>query len=151
MNYYVLSIGNMKKFYENEIVKNYQKRLKNKLIIKEYVSNYPSGDVRKKDESTKLLSMVPLKSKMILLDQKGENYSSEELANILSKWRNEGFNKASFIIGGADGVTEEVFKSVDKIISFGRMTWPHIMARLMLIEQIYRSETIEIGHPYHRN
>ena len=151
MNYYVLSIGNMKKFHENEIVKNYQKRLKNKLFIKEYVSNYPSGDVKKKDESKKLLSMVPLKSKIILLDQKGENYSSEELANILSKWRNEGFNKVSFIIGGADGVTEEVFNNTDKIISFGRMTWPHIMSRLMLIEQIYRSETIEIGHPYHRN
>tara|TARA_A100001011_G_scaffold124386_1_gene131301 strand:- start:597 stop:1052 length:456 start_codon:yes stop_codon:yes gene_type:complete len=150
MNYYILSIGNMKKSPENEIFNKYLKRLTHKLFLKEYVSHLPSGQARIKDECKNLLDMVNENSKLILLDERGENISSNGFSNILTKFRNESFNNIYFIIGGADGVTEEVFNKADKIFSFGRMTWPHILTRLMLIEQIYRSETIISGHPYHR-
>ena len=151
MNYYILSIGYMRKSPETEIFYNYSKRLTNKLFLKEYVSNLPSGQARIKDECKKLLDMVKNNnSKLILLDESGENISSNNFSKILMKFRNESFKNICFIIGGADGVTEEVFEKADKILSFGRMTWPHLLTRLMLIEQIYRSETIINGHPYHR-
>ena len=70
---------------------------------------------------------------------------------LINNWKNQGCNNISFIIGGADGVDENVFSKADHILSFGKLTWPHILIRVMLVEQIYRAETIEIGHPYHRN
>ena len=82
MNYYILSIGNIKKQPESEIYSNYSKRLKHKLVLKEYVSRLPSGKARKSDESKNLIKMLEGKGKAILLDERGENISSIEFCSL---------------------------------------------------------------------
>ena len=70
---------------------------------------------------------------------------------MLFNWGNNGHNKVNFIIGGANGVVKELKENVDMILSFSKMTFPHILARIILLEQIYRAETIALKHPYHKN
>ena len=85
-----------------------------------------------------------------MLDEKGKNLSSEELAAHLGRWRDDGMREARFVLGAADGHTEEERAEADLLLAFGKATWPHLMARAMLAEQLYRATTILAGHPYHR-
>jgi 23S rRNA (pseudouridine1915-N3)-methyltransferase len=86
----------------------------------------------------------------ILLDEKGESLPSLELAKRLERWRDEGRREARFLIGGADGLTDADRASADLLLSFGRATWPHLLARAMLAEQLWRATSILANHPYHR-
>ncbi|WP_085219584.1 23S rRNA (pseudouridine(1915)-N(3))-methyltransferase RlmH [Allosphingosinicella indica] len=86
----------------------------------------------------------------VLLDEKGEQLSSMELAAKLEQWRDGGRREARFLIGAADGFKELDRASADLLIAFGRATWPHLMARAMLAEQLYRATSILANHPYHR-
>lgn len=86
----------------------------------------------------------------VLLDERGRDLSSEELAAILGRWRDEGVREARFVIGAADGHDDGARASADLLLAFGRATWPHLLARAMLAEQLYRATTILAGHPYHR-
>ena len=106
---------------------------------------------KRQDESEKLLSMIKNNGKKILLDQNGQNLNSDEFSSMLFNWGNNGHNKVNFIIGGANGVVKELKENVDMILSFSKMTFPHILARIILLEQIYRAETIALKHPYHKN
>lgn len=90
-------------------------------------------------------------SRVVVLDETGENLSSEALAARLSRWANEGVREARFVIGAADGHSDPERASADLLLAFGRATWPHLMARAMLIEQLYRATTILANHPYHRS
>ena len=83
-------------------------------------------------------------------DEKGKILSSFEFSKLISDWRNHGHNIINFLIGGADGVNENISKNVDLTISLSNMTFPHMLARIVLVEQIYRSETIINNHPYHK-
>lgn len=76
--------------------------------------------------------------------------SSVAFADLLSGWRDEGVREARFLIGAADGLSGEERASADLLLSFGSVTWPHLMVRAMLAEQLYRATTIVAGHPYHR-
>ena len=86
----------------------------------------------------------------VLLDETGRDLSSQELAALLARWRDEGVREARFSIGAADGHDEGERASADLMIAFGRATWPHLLVRAMLAEQLYRATTILAGHPYHR-
>ena len=86
----------------------------------------------------------------ILLDEKGEMLSSMELARKLEQWRDGGRREARFLIGGADGFSETERASADLLLAFGRATWPHLLARAMLAEQLFRATSILANHPYHR-
>ncbi|HEX8241655.1 MAG TPA: 23S rRNA (pseudouridine(1915)-N(3))-methyltransferase RlmH [Allosphingosinicella sp.] len=86
----------------------------------------------------------------ILLDEKGETLGSLDLAGRLERWRDEGRREARFLIGGADGFTDGDRASADLLLSFGRTTWPHLLARAMLAEQLWRATSILANHPYHR-
>ncbi|GMM91765.1 23S rRNA (pseudouridine(1915)-N(3))-methyltransferase RlmH [Qipengyuania sp. MTN3-11] len=86
----------------------------------------------------------------VLLDERGRNLSSEEFAAILSRWRDEGVREARFVLGAADGHPAEERDGADLLLAFGKATWPHLLARAMLAEQLYRATTIVAGHPYHR-
>jgi 23S rRNA (pseudouridine1915-N3)-methyltransferase len=86
----------------------------------------------------------------ILLDEKGEPLSSLDLARRLERWRDEGRREARFLIGGADGFGEGERASADLLLAFGRATWPHLLARAMLAEQLWRATSILANHPYHR-
>ena len=86
----------------------------------------------------------------VLLDEKGEMLSSMELARRLEQWRDAGRREARFLIGGADGFSDAERRSADLLLAFGRATWPHLLARAMLAEQLFRATSILANHPYHR-
>ena len=87
---------------------------------------------------------------MILLDETGESLSSTELAKKLERWRDDGVREARFMIGAADGFDDTARAKADLLLSFGRATWPHLLARTMLAEQLFRATSILANHPYHR-
>ena len=86
----------------------------------------------------------------ILLDEKGENLGSLAFARRLECWRDEGRREARFLIGGADGFGDAERSQADLLLSFGKATWPHLLARAMLAEQLFRATSILANHPYHR-
>lgn len=86
----------------------------------------------------------------ILLDEKGEQLGSIELARKLEHWRDGGRREARFLIGGADGFGDAEREAADLLLAFGRATWPHLLARAMLAEQLWRATSILANHPYHR-
>ena len=90
-------------------------------------------------------------SRTVLLDERGRQLSSEEFAALLGKWRDEGVRETRFLIGAADGHGDAARREADLLIAFGAMTWPHMMARAMLAEQLWRAVSILSGHPYHRS
>ena len=110
-----------------------------------------TGDALKEAEGKLLLKAVPVGAKKIVLDERGEEPSSRELAKKIAGWRDNGVPAIAFLIGGADGHSATVRDQADMVLSFGRMTLPHFLARVVLAEQIYRIKTILDGHPYHRD
>lgn len=92
--------------------------------------------------------LAPFRS--VLLDERGENLSSEKLAAVLGRWRDEGIRECRFVLGAADGHSAPARGGADLLLAFGRATWPHLLARAMLAEQLYRATSILAGHPYHR-
>ena len=87
----------------------------------------------------------------VLLDEHGQQLTSVQFAALLGKWRDEGVREARFVIGAADGHSAAARASADLLLGFGAMTWPHLMARALLAEQLYRATSILAGHPYHRS
>lgn len=86
----------------------------------------------------------------VLLDERGKQLSSEDFAALLGRWRDEGVREARFVLGAADGHSAEERAEADLLLAFGKATWPHLLARAMLLEQLYRATAILAGHPYHR-
>ena len=88
--------------------------------------------------------------KTVLLDEKGKAMGSEDFAHLLGRWRDDGVREARFALGAADGHSPEDRASADLLLAFGPATWPHLLARAMIMEQLYRAPSILAGHPYHR-
>jgi 23S rRNA (pseudouridine1915-N3)-methyltransferase len=93
---------------------------------------------------------MPANSVSIALDERGKAFSSAELAKKLEGWRDDGKREARFLIGAADGHREEQRVNADLLLSFGPATWPHLLVRAMLAEQLFRATSILANHPYHR-
>jgi 23S rRNA (pseudouridine1915-N3)-methyltransferase len=89
-------------------------------------------------------------TRVVMLDEKGENLPSRTLAERLGRWRDDGIRETRFLIGAADGFDDEARAGADLLLSFGRATWPHMLARAMLAEQLWRAASILANHPYHR-
>ncbi len=89
-------------------------------------------------------------SRTILFDEKGEQLSSTQIAELLGRWRDDGVSETRFCLGAADGFDDTDRVTADRLIAFGKATWPHMMARAMLAEQLYRATSILANHPYHR-
>jgi 23S rRNA (pseudouridine1915-N3)-methyltransferase len=102
------------------------------------------------EEAIALANLIPEGAVTIVLDSKGENLDSAAIAGEIRAWRDSGREAAAFVVGGADGLGEEVKRRADFTLSFGAATWPHQLVRIMLLEQLYRAATILSGHPYHR-
>lgn len=109
----------------------------------------PPGDSRA--EASALFRATPDDSRKILLDERGAEWASRQLAEKLARWRDDGVPCATFWIGGADGVSQSIKDNADEKLAFGRQTWPHRLVRVMIAEQIYRAVTILCGNPYHRD
>lgn len=153
----IIYIGNTKNNL-NGIYQDYTSRIKNikktiglKDIIFKEIKNSNKKNIReiKEEESIKLLNQRTNESLNILLDRKGKKIDSIKFSNLF--YEQSLINKnINFFIGGSNGLKEEYHKDFDKIISFGDLTWPHKMFKVMLLEQIYRSITIFNNHPYHK-
>jgi 23S rRNA (pseudouridine1915-N3)-methyltransferase len=87
----------------------------------------------------------------VLLDERGKPISSEEFAALLGRWRDDGVRETRFVLGAADGHGAAERDNADLLLAFGNMTWPHLLARAMLAEQLWRATSILAGHPYHRS
>jgi 23S rRNA (pseudouridine1915-N3)-methyltransferase len=148
----ILSIGKFRKSDPTqELFLEYQKRLNWKIELKELeLKGNLSGEILKIKEGELLLSKATQNSKIIALDEKGKMLSSVEFASAIKNYANQGISDLTFIIGGADGLSTELKQKADLILSFSKMTFPHLMIRSFLIEQIYRANTIINNHPYHR-
>ena len=104
------------------------------------------------EASAKLLAALDAHQGLIvLLDEGGENWTSRQFANRLAVWRDDGRGDALFVIGPADGLDDNIKERGNVTLSMGKMTWPHMMARIMLAEQLWRAISILSGHPYHRD
>ena len=100
-------------------------------------------------ESDTLLAKIPSSERVILLDEKGQQYSSKELAGRLSDWQSDGRDMC-FVIGGPDGVADTLRQRADTVWSLSLLTLPHGLVRVLLAEQLYRAWSLQTGHPYHR-
>ncbi|MBO6783245.1 MAG: 23S rRNA (pseudouridine(1915)-N(3))-methyltransferase RlmH [Alphaproteobacteria bacterium] len=101
-------------------------------------------------EADLLLQAVPDGAHAIALDEGGKQLTSEEFSALLGRLQDEGMRDLVFLIGGADGHGEAVRRRADQVLAFGRNTWPHMLVRGLLAEQVYRAQQILAGHPYHR-
>ncbi|MEM9433408.1 MAG: 23S rRNA (pseudouridine(1915)-N(3))-methyltransferase RlmH [Pseudomonadota bacterium] len=101
-------------------------------------------------EENLLLGSIPKGAKTCLLDERGKTLTSPNFADELGRWRDTGCQDLALLIGGADGFSLEFRENADLLLSFGAMVWPHMLARVMLSEQLYRASTILAGTPYHR-
>ncbi len=102
------------------------------------------------EEGKAILNAFPKDCQVVALDRIGEALGSEALALRLRHWQDGGVKNVGFAIGGAEGLDAAVLQSCQLRLSLGAMTWPHLLARVMLIEQLYRAHSIIAGHPYHR-
>lgn len=155
----VISIGQLKNNPILEIQRDYESRILNlsksvgikNLEIKELpISKKSSIKERQKEEAKIISQHIKQDNLNVFLDGKGENINSVDISQIISKSSFDGKDLV-FFIGGPDGFDEKIIKVANKIISFGRVTWPHKLIRIMLLEQLYRGITILNNHPYHRN
>jgi len=149
MLYIISTIGKAKNSDEDIITHKYLKRIKN-VELKQFEVKNNSPEKKREEEDLKLINATPKNGKLILLDEKGENLSSNDLAKIILNWRDNNITNINFAIGGAFGHGEKIKKTADRVIAFGQLTWPHQMVKMMIAEQIYRIETIIQGHPYHK-
>ena len=149
MKYRISIIGKIKNNDEDLITRKYLKRIKN-IELKQFEVKTKNKEKKLDEEAERLINSTPKNGKLVLLDEQGENLSSSDLAKLILNWSNNNITSVNFAIGGALGNGVRIKKTADKIISFGKLTWPHQMVKMMIAEQIYRIETIIQGHPYHK-
>ncbi len=149
---HILAMGKWKKGPEQSLFETYCARMRPAPILKELeVRKKLSGAQLKVAEAELLLGALPKGAVLVALDERGKTMSSRDFAGRLETWQDQGRADVAFVIGGADGLDETVRKRADLLISFGAMTWPHMLVRPMLAEQLFRADSILAGHPYHRD
>jgi 23S rRNA (pseudouridine1915-N3)-methyltransferase len=149
----IISLGKFDKPFYIQYFENYKKRLKWQVdLIELDLKNSNNLEPQKiKDQEAKLIEKhLKNFSKIIALDENGKQFSSIELAKNLENIGLEGSSNIAFIIGGAFGLSQDIKKKADILMSLSKLTFPHLMVRIILIEQIYRASTIIYNHPYHK-
>lgn len=147
----VAAVGRWKSGPERALYEQFARRLAWPLELKQVEEKKklpPHKLVRREGEL--LLAAVPKGAVVVALDQRGKPMTSAAFAKRLGAWRDDGVGDVAFVIGGAEGLDESVRKKAALIVSLGPMTWPHLMVRALLAEQLYRAQAILTGHPYHR-
>ena len=152
----VVAVGKLKERFWSDACAEYVKRLGGYATVK--VLEVPDRDPAKSGgedgaralEGKAILAAIPDRSHVILLDVAGKERSSEEIAARLADLMVRGSSSITFVIGGSCGVSDEVYARADERLSFGRITLPHNLARVVLLEQAYRAFKIMRGEPYHK-
>ena len=138
MRLHIIARGKIGRSPESELVDRYMKRI-----------SWPTKITELPDRGG-MMPAAERNSRTIIFDEKGEQLSSAQIAELLGRWRDDGVSEARFCLGAADGFDDADRAMADKLIAFGKATWPHMMARAMLAEQLYRATSILANHPYHR-
>lgn len=152
-----LFLGKTREPYFAEGIEEYRQRLAHYAplevkIIKEKKgagANLPAADL-KREEGALLVKNVALPTLLVALDERGRALSSVAFAEQLGQWENQGQKSVTFLLGGPTGLSPEILKMADLVLSLSAMTFPHEMARLVLLEQVYRAYTIKTGSGYHK-
>ena len=159
MRIVIAAVGRLKQGPERELAERYRKRAADAgrkagvsgidvIEIKESRAGDPAR--RMLEESIAIANVIPEDAAVMILDGRGENLSSSAFAGRLQSWRAQDTPAVVFIVGSHDGLAPRLREKSTLAIAFGAATWPHQLARIMLLEQIYRAITIMTGHPYHR-
>lgn len=160
MRIIVHAVGRMKAGPERELADRYFDRfakagpavgLEWAGVVETPESRSGSAPERKREEAAKLDRMLGDGAALVLLDERGKNIGSEEFTVWLGRWRDKGQRDLVIAIGGPDGHAPDLAERAALMLSFGALTWPHQLARVMLAEQLYRVASIAAGHPYHRS
>lgn len=152
MRLWLAAIGRAKAGPERELYDQYAKRLNPPLTLWEGEEKRPLPVAdRKLTEARMLLAAIPPKATVVALDERGAVLTSEAFAEKMGRWRDGGTGDLAFLIGGADGHGGPVRERADFMLSLGAMTWPHLLVRTLMAEQLWRAQSILAGHPYHRS
>ncbi|HZH26587.1 MAG TPA: 23S rRNA (pseudouridine(1915)-N(3))-methyltransferase RlmH [Azospirillaceae bacterium] len=147
----ILAIGAWRAGPHKALYDEYAGRLRWPLTLRELEpKRRATGDELRRLEGDLLLSAIPKGAKVVALDETGTHLTSEGFAARLRAWQDASVADVAFLIGGADGHDPAVRRRADLVLSLGTMTWPHLLVRALLVEQIYRAQQIIAGHPYHR-
>ena len=155
MRVHVIAVGRQKAGPEAALISDYVARFDRTgralglgpLSLREVEDKKGGGMV---GEADVLRRAIPTGSTLVCLDERGKVETSPEFSNRLAKWRDTGVGDLTFVIGGADGIDPALRAEAQHTLSFGKMVWPHMLARVMLCEQLYRAASILAGSPYHR-
>ena len=155
----ILSIGRMKSGPEQDLIARYQKRAKvmgRALGISDFdIVEIPESKARREQErqSEEMDALLQKTSdaRLIIFDERFPSPSSEEFSEKLGQWKDSGVSQAVCIIGGPDGIAPELRNKAHWGVSFGKLSFPHQLVRVLVMEQLYRSVTLLAGHPYHRS
>jgi len=151
MDILIIATGKMGRGALDSLIADYTKRLPWRLTVREIdIRKKLTGSQRTEEESNRVLAEIPTGSYVIALDERGCDMSSVQLSKLIADQRDTGTRTIVFLIGGADGHGDAVRARANKMLCFGKLTWPHMMIRAMLAEQVYRAWSIDAGHPYHR-
>ena len=155
----ICAVGRLKRAPEAELCADYQARaeklgrqtgLSKIEIVEVPEAQEASAAARKTREANALEAKIAPGALLICLDENGESVDSKEFSKIIKSAADGGTSQLAFVLGGPDGLSPELLSSARRSLCFGRMTWPHRFARVMLLEQIYRAVTLMVNHPYHR-
>ena len=147
----IAAVGRLKAGPEKALYDSYAKRIGWPLTLREVEERRPlSAAERMAREADLLLAACPAGATLVALDRRGKTLDSDSLAVWIGGRREAGIGDLAFLIGGADGHPDPLLKRCALQLSFGPMTFPHMLARILLIEQLYRAQQILAGHPYHR-
>lgn len=135
---HIVARGRIGRGPEADLVERYLRRV-----------SWPTRVSELPDDGGRLPDVAPA-TRTVVLDETGRDLRSRELAAILGRWRDDGVREARFLLGAADGHEDKTRADADLLLAFGKATWPHLMARAMLAEQLWRATSILAGHPYHR-
>lgn len=151
MRLWMAAVGRWRAGVERDLFLHYSRRLTWSLTLREVeVRRRLHGATLKEAEAALLLEAVPASALVVMLDERGENLSSLALAERIGRWRDNGAGELAFLIGGADGHGDAIRPRAALTLSLGALTWPHLLVRGLLAEQLYRAQQILAGHPYHR-
>lgn len=151
MRLWLAAVGRLRAGPVRDIVDEYVGRSHWPVTLREVEARKKlSGPALRDHEGDLLMAAIPPQATLVALDERGRDLSSTRFAERLGRWRDDGVSDLAFVIGGADGLAKPVRDRAALVLAFGRATWPHLLVRAMLAEQIYRAQTILSGHPYHR-
>ncbi len=151
MNIDIIAIGRMKNTAHIELFQDYLRRMDWSVNVKEIESKHTDQHKMHSDECVQLLKHLSDTATIIAMDERGKTFPSRDFAKKFQDLQNDSRPHVQFVLGGADGLNDEIRKRAQLLLSFGKQTWPHMLARIMLLEQIYRAQQILKNHPYHRD